>query len=175
MLDHSYSGVHSQPLITQHQSQRVNPNNRMSAGPMKGAGYLQLPERQPQRSGKLGGVRPGSATVAGQAGRFLANQNSRKRYEHANQPDQVSYSYQQPLPLVNTLVGKGSPAQAQYGQVGTQRHSSSYGLGQQTSLMKPPFGQRKRTRPQSAARNQLQPAKNLQSVTNFTYQKAKQN
>ena len=40
--------------------------------------------------------------------------------------------------------------------------------------MKPPFGSRKRTRPQSAARNQLQPAKNLQSVTNFTYQKAKQ-
>lgn len=76
---------------------------------------------------------------------------------------------------MNTLVGKGSPTQAPYGQVGTQRHSSSYGLGQQTSLMKPPFGQRKRTRPQSAARNQLQPAKNLQSVTNFTYQKAKQN
>lgn len=49
VLDHSYAGVQSQPLIAQHQSQRANPNNRMSAGPMKGAGYMQLPERQPQR------------------------------------------------------------------------------------------------------------------------------
>jgi hypothetical protein len=41
---------------------------------------------------------------------------------------------------------------------------------------KPPLGLgRKRTRPQSAAKNQMHPSKELQSVTNFTYQKAKQN
>ena len=34
---------------------------------------------------------------------------------------------------------------------------------------------RKKTRPASAAKNQMNPARELQSVTNFTYQKAKQN
>lgn len=37
---------------------------------------------------------------------------------------------------------------------------------------RPPI-MKKRTRPQSAAKNQMRPAKELQSVTNFTFQKAK--
>ena len=34
---------------------------------------------------------------------------------------------------------------------------------------------KKKIRPVSAAKNQMKPAKELQSVTNFTFQKAKQN
>ena len=55
------------------------------------------------------GVRPSSATVAGQAGRFLSNQQSRRKYAAgpttggqsgqsqmiSSQLDQISYSYQQ--------------------------------------------------------------------------------
>lgn len=35
--------------------------------------------------------------------------------------------------------------------------------------------QKKKVRPQSAAKNQMRPSKELGSVTNFTFQKAKQN
>lgn len=42
-------------------------------------------------------------------------------------------------------------------------------------MQKPPLMGRKKTRPQSAAKNQMNPSKELQSVTNFTYQKSKQN
>jgi hypothetical protein len=55
--------------------------------------------------------------------------------------------------------------------MGNQRGS----IGFSNTQNRPGGVSRKRTRPQSAAKNQLQPSRALQSVTNFTYQKAKQN
>ena len=45
-----------------------------------------------KKMGKYGAYRPGSATVAGQANKFIANQASKKRYEKLNQLEQVQYS-----------------------------------------------------------------------------------
>lgn len=152
-LNQSYQGPQGQdqPLgASSLPGQQSFRNNARAAGG-------QSRDKPGPRQGKLGAIRPGSATVAGQAGRFLANQQSKKRYEQMNQLDHVSYSYQQPLPVVNNLIPKGSQAapQGQFAQIGTQRNSNAYGAVQQSSGMKPPFGQRKRTRPQSAARNQM--------------------
>lgn len=72
------------------------------------------------------GIRPSSATVAGQAGRFLSNQQSKRKYAGQtaggqsgqsqmtnSQLDQISYSYQQPpshqpQPMMNNLLHQGS-------------------------------------------------------------------
>ena len=47
------------------------------------------------------GMRPGSATVAGQAGRFLSNQQSKRKYaergpgQNMGGLDQITHTYQQ--------------------------------------------------------------------------------
>jgi hypothetical protein len=52
-------------------------------------------------------MRPSSATVAGQTGRFLSNQQSKRKsgqVYNQNQLDHVSYSYQQPASMMNNLM-----------------------------------------------------------------------
>ena len=99
-------------------------------------------------------MRPSSATVAGQAGRFLSNQQSKRKVQGLAQAnvgrgglDNISYSYQHPT----TQSGKNISIQGgAQGLFGTQRKSNLLNAG----VQRPPMP-RSKNRPQSAARNQM--------------------
>ena len=87
---------------------------------------------------RVGALRPSSATVAGQHARMQNNLSSKRRYDPLKHNlDEVAYSQQAPVPMVNNLTQPKNSKAVLYGS-----GSKSFGIGQ-----------RRRTRPQSAFRN----------------------